>query len=472
MYIPESVALVLLVLFTISSFAGYYRLFEKAGHAGWQALIPFYNVYIHLQIIGKPKWWVAYMFIPIVNIFVLVGIYIEFLRSFGSERLWQHAVGTVFFFIYLPILAFDPKVKYLGPTSELPKLPKSTFREWGDAIVFAVIAATVIRWMFMEAFTIPTPSMEKSLLVGDFLFVSKFHYGTRTPKTPMQLPLTHQTVWGTESVPSYLPWIELPQFRLPGFTTVQRNDVVVFNWPTDFKYPLDLKTYYIKRCVAVPGDVLEVKERVVSVNGEDIPLPPDMQFKYYVQTDGRLIHERTWKRYDITDINRTADGKGYIIDTKPATAEQLKALDFVESVQIYEHRDINPEIFPDARKYPWNVDNFGPLEIPGEGWTIQMTEENVSKYGTTIVYYEGYEDAEVREGKLYIDGSEVNEYTFRQNYYFMMGDNRHNSLDSRFWGFVPEDHVLGKALFIWLSLDPDEGLLKKVRWSRLFNIIR
>jgi len=449
MYIPESVTIGLFILFTITAFVGYYRLFEKAGEAGWKALIPFYNVYVHLKIVGRPGWWVVYMFIPIVNIFVLVGIFIEFLRAFGSEKLVQQALGTVFFFAYLPYLGFNPAISYLGPTTSLPKRKKSAGREWGDAIVFAVIAATVIRWMYMEAFTIPTPSMEKSLLVGDFLFVSKFHYGTRTPKTPLQLPLTHQTVWGTESVPSYLPWIELPQFRLPGISHVKRNDVVVFNWPTEFKYPVDLKTYYIKRCVGLPGDQIEIKDMNVFINGEEQSMPVDVQFKYYIKTDGRVVHERTWKRYDITDISRTADGVGYLVDTRPETAEMLKSLDFIEDVQLFRHTEPNPEIFPDARIFPWTVDFYGPLQIPKEGWTIEINDENLTKYESVILYYEGLEDVKSVDGKLTIDGKEVSEYTFKQNYYFMMGDNRHNSLDSRFWGFVPEDHILGKALFMW-----------------------
>lgn len=359
-----------------------------------------------------------------------------------------------------------------GKKNESEKPPKSKAREWVDAVVFAVIAATIIRWLFLEAFTIPTPSMEKSLLVGDFLFVSKVHYGPRTPKTPLQLPLTHQKVWGTE-IPSYVDWIQLPQFRLPGITSIKRNDVVVFNYPPEFEHPIDLKTNYIKRCVAVPGDVLEVKDMQVYVNGEAEENPPRMQFKYYVATQER-INERVFKQFNISDYYRDPRGIGYQVFTTPENANELASLPFINSVQVVENNagSAEPRIFPDSRVYPWNADFYGPLEIPGEDMTIEINEDNLTKYGSVIRNYEGYDDVRIEEDKLFINGEQVSSYTFNQNYYFMMGDNRHNSEDSRFWGFVPEDHVVGKAFFIWLSLDPNESFLGKIRWNRFFNLIR
>ncbi len=350
------------------------------------------------------------------------------------------------------------------------KKKKSTAREWLDAIVFAVIAATIIRWLFLEAFTIPTPSMEKSLLVGDFLFVSKIHYGPRTPKTPLQVPLTHQKIWGT-NIPSYLKWIQLPQYRLPGLTSIKRNDVVVFNYPAEEEHPVDLKTNYIKRCVGLPGDVIRVDNTNVYVNGEQVENPPLMQLSYIVVTD-EIINERVWRKYDVTDVDWNS-GR-YFINATPEVAAELEQLPFIEEVtQIIESsEETNPRIFPDASKFPWNQDYFGPLEIPAEGWTIEVNEENLAKYGSTIVKFDQPEKAVIENGQLLIDGQAVSEYTFQQDYYFMMGDNRHNSLDSRFWGFVPYDHVVGKAFFIWLSLDPNESLFSKVRWSRLFDLIR
>ncbi len=350
---------------------------------------------------------------------------------------------------------------------EKPK--KGPVKEWLDAIVFAVVAATLIRWVFMEAFTIPTPSMEKSLLVGDFLFVSKISYGPRTPKTPLQIPLTHAKIWGTD-IPSYLDWIQLPQFRLPGLGEVERNDVVVFNYPPEFEHPIDLKTHYIKRCIGVPGDILEVRDTQVYINGEIGSNPEEMQFMYSLVTD-QIINDRIFEKYDVWEYRKSTDG--YIIHTTPAIAQSMEKLDFVLGLAKAKRpeRYVEPRIFPDVRFFPWNADFYGPMEIPGEGKTIQMDEETVAMYGSTITDYENHDDAKIQDGKLLIDGQEVSEYTFKQNYYFMMGDNRHNSEDSRFWGFVPEDHVVGEAAFIWLSLDANKSLFSKLRWRRFFNII-
>ncbi|MGL1888052.1 MAG: signal peptidase I [Reichenbachiella sp.] len=349
------------------------------------------------------------------------------------------------------------------------KKKKGPVKEWVDAIVFAVIAATLIRWAFMEAYTIPTPSMENSLLVGDFLFVSKINYGPRTPKTPLQVPLTHAKLWGPLSgISSYSDAIQLPQFRLPGFGDVERNDVVVFNYPPEFENPTDLKTHYIKRCVAVGGDTIEVKDSQVYINGELGDNPENMQFGYQVATN-KNINERIFKKNGVWD--RTPINGGYFMQAKPADAEKFKSLNFVNEVVKFTRPEgyVNTRIFPDASKFPWNADFFGPLVIPAEGMTIQLDEDMVATYGSTIRDYEGLEDVKVQEYKLVIDGKVASEYTFTQNYYFMMGDNRHNSEDSRFWGFVPADHVVGEASFIWMSIDPNEGFFSKIRWSRLFS---
>ena len=354
------------------------------------------------------------------------------------------------------------------PTGQQPQ-QKSKTREWVDAIVFAVVAATIIRWLFLEAFTIPTPSMEKSLLVGDFLFVSKMHYGARTPKTPLQVPLTHQTIWGTD-IPSYVDWIQLPQYRLPGFSEVKRNDVVVFNYPVEFQYPTDLKTNYIKRCIGIPGDVVEVRDRQVFVNDQPMDTPEGVQYRYFVATD-EVINDRVFEKFEVWEYNLTQGG--YIVLATPEIADEFAKLPFVDAVHsaAYSEDQVNPRIYPDASILPWNADFFGPLEVPAEGMTVTLNEENIAKYERVITHYEGYENVEKRDGQLYVEGEAIDEYTFKQDYYFMMGDNRHNSEDSRFWGFVPEDHIVGKAFFIWLSIDPQGGLLDKIRWSRLLNII-
>ncbi len=351
------------------------------------------------------------------------------------------------------------------------KKVKSPAREWFDAIVFAVIAATIIRWLLLEAFTIPTPSMEKSLLVGDFLFVSKIHYGPRTPKTPLQIPLTHQKIWGT-NIPSYVDWIQLPQYRLPGFTDVDHNDVVVFNYPPELEYPVDLKTNYIKRCLGLPGDSLKVVDTQVYINGVAAKNPEKMEFRHNVITK-QDIKDRIFKKYDITDYERT--NVGYIIHTTPATAKEFEKLPFVDKVEILKMGpdQVNPRVYPkNPSLFPWNEDFYGPVWIPAKGATIELNEKNVALYGPVIQNYEYNKDVKIEDGRITIDGKEISQYTFKQDYYFMMGDNRHNSEDSRFWGFVPDDHIVGKAFFIWLSLDKDEPFLKKVRWRRFFNLIR
>ncbi len=350
------------------------------------------------------------------------------------------------------------------------KKEKSVVREWADAIVFAVIAATIIRWLFLEAFTIPTPSMEKSLLVGDFLFVSKIHYGPRTPKTPLQVPLTHQKIWWTD-LPSYVDWIQLPQFRLPGFTSIKQNDVVVFNYPPEHKYPVDLKTNYIKRCVGLPGDSLKVEDTQVYINGKALDNPEKMEFRHNIITN-QDIKDRVFKNFDITDYERT--NYGYIAQTTVKTASEFEKLPFVEKVEVYKMgpKQLNPRVYPqNVEFFPWNEDYYGAIWIPAKGAKIELNEKTIALYRDVITNYEHNKEVKIEDGQVIINGETVTEYTFKQNYYFMMGDNRHNSEDSRFWGFVPEDHVVGKAFFIWLSLDQYETFFKKIRWGRFFNLI-
>lgn len=348
---------------------------------------------------------------------------------------------------------------------------KSKSREWVDAIVFAVIAATLIRWLLLEAFTIPTPSMERSLLVGDFLFVSKIHYGPKTPKTPLQIPLTHNHIWGMPNVPSYLDWIQLPQYRLPGFTDVKQNDVVVFNYPEELQHPSDLRTHYIKRCVGLPGDTIRIVDSQVYINGKAIENPEGMQFNYYISTKN-VINDRVFKEHKIREHGYIPN-IGYSVMTTPETAELLKTLSFVDDVQLAQadKTQAEPRIFPDGSKFPWNRDFYGPLYIPKEGETIEVNDETLTKYGDIIRYYDGNEEVVIEDGKLSVDGVDLQQYTFNQDYFFMMGDNRHNSLDSRYWGFVPEDHIVGKAFFIWLSIDPEGGFTDKIRWSRFLQMI-
>jgi signal peptidase I len=364
-----------------------------------------------------------------------------------------------------------------------PAQPKSIGREWFNSIVFAVIAATLIRWTTVEAFVVPTPSMENSVLVGDYLFVSKFHYGTRTPKTILQLPLTHQKIWGTE-IPSYLPWIQLPTYRLPGISKVKRKDVVVFHVPPislndGIDYPIDLKTYYVKRCVGLPGDRLEIKSRQVFVNGEPLPDPENMRFSYLAtskdELTDRVLAKLDLDKNDYIFLGRSSDDKAvYKFRLTKKQVEKVKSFPVILSLEddYTTHDGPAPDIFPASRASSWNGDNYGVLVIPAKGMKIPVNDSTLAIYGETIRLYEGHDVVKIENNKLMVNGNAVTEYTFRQDYFFMMGDNRHDSLDSRYWGFVPEDHIVGKALFIWLSVDAEADLLHKIRWNRLFNLIR
>lgn len=352
-----------------------------------------------------------------------------------------------------------------------PGQRKSVVREWVDAIIFAVIAATIIRTFFIEAYTIPTPSMEKSLLVGDFLFVSKVSYGARIPMTPLSFPFAHHTL-PLVGGKSYLEWIKIGYHRLPGFGKVNRGDCVVFNWPAEnLGRPVDKKENYIKRCIGLPGDTIELKDRDVFINGNLLPLPTNSQTSYHVQTDGSGFSEQAIDKFGLRGGERLSPSEFNFYLTRSA-AENLKSLGNVQKVEpnMVPPRIYQDFIFPFNSKYGWNVDNFGPLWIPRKGETIKIDTGNIDFYRKVIGEYEGNK-LEERNDKIYVNGSEITQYTFKMNYYFMMGDNRHNSADSRFWGFVPEDHVVGKAVFIWMSWDTNGSFLNKIRWGRLFHLI-
>jgi signal peptidase I len=474
----------LLALILIPSYVGLWKLYEKAGRQGWEAIIPVYGFLVMLKMVNRPWWWIFYVAIPLIGWFIGIGVFREFLKSYGKTSFVDLMLGLLFPFIYLPYLGFKKDVVYVGAPSHdgSPQgKGQDTVQEWSEAIGFAVIAATLIRWLIMEAYTIPTPSMENSLLVGDFLFVSKFHYGTRTPKTPLQVPLTHQKIWFTP-FPSYTDAIQLPQYRLPGISHVKREDVVVFNVPPKrlnegVDYPVDLKTNYIKRCVGIPGDVLEIKDRQVYANGTPLKNPPRMRFSYRVITK-ELINEKNMERLglDSDDLGYVTQPEQnrveYMLHLDSAKVNELKQVPYITSVELFPSQTgRDPDIFSHSAYAPWNRDNFGPLTIPKEGMTISVNDSTLAFYGETILLYDHNEDAKIEAGKLIINGAEQTSYTFKQNYYFMMGDNRHDSLDSRFWGFVPEDHIVGKAFFIWLSLDKNAGVFSKVRWSRFFDLI-
>ncbi|HEY4195979.1 MAG TPA: signal peptidase I [Mucilaginibacter sp.] len=469
-------AIIILVILPV---IGLYKLFEKAAEPGWKAIIPIYNWYVMIRLSGKPAWWIILMLIPGLNILFGIGIMVDFLKSYGKFSLREQAAGVLLEFIYLPKWGFDQETKYLGPsTSEdfkekyAKSLKKSSAREWTEAIIFAVVAATLIRTFFIEAYVIPTGSMESTLLVGDYLFVSKVNYGPRIPETPISFPFAQNTMplIGTKS---YSDLIELPYFRLPGFSDVKKGDVVVFNYPlqadSPFYRPVDKQDNYIKRCQAAPGDTLTIVNAQVYINGKAMPNPPHGEPSYIVQTDGNPINPQILTDLHIFQIGQSSNTEFQMLMTRQSAAT-LKGYSNIKSVtEYFEPKGVfNPEEFPHDPHLKWNVDNYGPIIIPKAGWTVTLDSLTFPVYRRVIRVYEKNK-LELDGNDFVINGKKTRTYTFKQNYYWMMGDNRHNSEDSRFWGFVPEDHIVGKALFIWMSTDSTANFLNSIRWSRLFK---
>jgi signal peptidase I len=388
------------------------------------------------------------------------------------------------FGLYIAYISYTQKLHYTSDRST------ETLNKTADTIsslLFAIVVATFVHTYFIQPFTIPTSSLEKTLLVGDFLFVSKVNYGARTPMTTVALPMVHDTIPLTKKK-SYLTWPELPYFRLPGFQKVERNDIVVFNWPIDTVYkfrdqsglrvdkPIDKKSNYVKRCVGVPGDQFEIKDGIVFVNGKELILPERArpQFSYKVALDGKtpIDFEYLLQDMDITDGAGFMDAEKrdtlFIAALTAANAERLQQIPGITGVQKIISKEVESGIFPHINK--WNRDNFGPIYIPQQGKTVALNLETLPFYKAIITDYEK-NDLKVTGSEIRINGKIATSYTFQQNYYWMMGDNRHNSEDSRYWGYVPENHIVGKPTFIWMSYDTNAKGLKKIRWERLFTTV-
>lgn len=379
-----------------------------------------------------------------------------------------------------------------------PKKKKSKTREWTDAIIFAVVAATVIRVFFIEAYTIPTGSMERSLLVGDFLFVSKVNYGARIPMTPVAFPFAHHTmpVTGTKA---YWDGVQWKYRRLPGLQDIKRNDVVVFNFPegdtvaledqngnyyqmllsgatpsqlkanyTIVSRPVDKRENYIKRCIAIAGDTISMVDGLAIVNSKKTPLVGTGGFSYLVEFKTADVNLKlfTDEGFKVTQVSQSA----YEFAGTPEMIERLKKSEYVKSVQeILATKDsYDQSIFPHDPNRRWNVDNFGPIIVPKKGWTVTLDSNTMPMYERSIRVYEGNTLEKVGSDWI-LNGKKATTYTFKMNYYWMMGDNRHQSADSRYWGFVPEDHIVGKALFIWMSFDGEGSFFNKIRWNRIFK---
>ena len=400
------------------------------------------------------------------------------------------------------------KVKWLFWKKEYKEGEKrNALLDWLDAIIFAVVVVTFINTFFFQAFKIPSSSMESTLYTGDHLFVSKLTYGPKMPQTPLTIPFTHNIIGRNES---YSTLIQNDYKRLKGFRNVEEGDCVVFGFPhgdtvfvrepaadyhtiirtygRDYAYkmygdvkvrPSDKKDHYVKRCVAVAGDSLEIKDGQVYVNSKPQTVWPGVQNSYQVVTTGQRINSVNLEKLGINLSETWFDQQLPGYPALPLTAEMLDAVKaFPNVVSVTQNIDVWPADYPDSEKtifpfspdYRWTRDNFGPLWIPEKGTTVELTMENLPLYQRIITSYEG-NTLDVKEGKIYINGEETHSYTFAQDYYFMMGDNRHNSLDSRYWGFVPEDHIVGKPALIWLSIDGNKKFPKNIRWRRFFKFV-
>ena len=515
-------------------FVKLWKLFKKAGDAPYLAAVPIYNSVILLRIIGRPSWWVILLYFPIINLLMLPVVWVETARKFGKDSLTDSFLAWATLGLYGFYLNYAGDVTY---NPEQSVASKTKFGQFVGSTVYAVVIATVVHTYFMQPYIIPTGSLEKTLLVGDFLLVSKFHYGARAPQTVVSFPMVHDTI-PLVRTRSYLKKPQLPYMRLPGLQQIKRNDIVVFSWPADtvrqfFKKeagvvkPIDKKSNYVKRCVAIPGDTLTIEDGIIHINGKDSNMPerakPIFGFKAYNAkgiSARRLInagYDDLTRKFLISNISQPildalrpylmmianpepsnyqvlTGSKGlplnivkqYRIQAKELLetqknlfltlkeAEELPNVLKLDSLKrnINTTRTYNDAYFPNNVRYNWNEDQFGPIIMPQKGVTVQLNSKNVALYKKIISDYE-LNDLKVSGDNIKINGATADTYTFKQNYYWMMGDNRHRSEDSRYWGFVPEDHIVGKPVFIWMSIDGfTDGLRNwKVRWDRVFTTV-
>jgi len=515
-------------------FAGTWKLYLRANRKAWEAAIPIYNAVILMKIINRPKWWVILLFIPVINQLMFPIVWIETARSFGFNKRKDTALVLLTLGFYLFFINYATNSTYKLNRS---LKPRTALGEWVSSIAFAIIAATLVHTYVMQPYTIPTSSLEKTLLVGDYLFVSKFHYGARVPTTTIATPMLHDSIptaiVSEKNTKSYLNKPLLPYLRIPGFQKIKRNDIVVFNWPvdtlvhwmdpskgTDFK-PLDKKTNYVKRCVGIAGDTLEVRDGYVYINGKQNILPDRAKLQFYnkVYSEKGLSTQKLLRytdkeferkfiinftsqnqiekvmRYAVNNPKKIKDNEfiittsdegvpqwiinGYRLDIKEISTKIRKA-NITDEIAAKLRKDsevdsvvkvINPRgnkgnnMFPQATNLSWNTDNYGPIYIPKKGTTVPLNMNSIPFYERIIDDYENNQ-LEVIGEHIFINGKKTTSYTFKQDYYWMMGDNRQNSLDARSWGYVPFDHVVGKPVLIWFSIN--EG---KIRWERLFTTV-
>ena len=494
-----------------------WKFYVAADRKAWEAFIPIYNTYVLVKIAHRPTYWVLLYCIPVVGVVMGIIMIYELLHVFKFRKTWQTAAVMATFGLYLGYLNYQERLKFWGRDDDYIK---KNLGEGVNSIFFAVVVATVIRSTTFEAYTIPTSSMEKSLMVGDFLFVSKMHYGVRIPMTPISVPLIHNKIPFTD-LNSYSEWPQIPYLRLPSFSPVKSGDPVVFNWPADPHHTsIDKKENYVKRCIGTPGDSLEIVNRMVFINNDMFEFPDRSypKYLYYFKTDGRgfdkkwlkenldvnyLTEQEESKYPDDQDVNnrifdwieRPSDEfivslqerhyetvlnlenvlNGWPIEQARAETPLdntfprglIKTQGFLASNPVFP----NPDTGHGQRINSDTWDNLGPIYIPKKGVTVSLNETNIYSYHKVISEYEGHDLRVSKDGIVKIDGNVATEYTFEKDYYWMMGDNRHNSADSRDWGYVPEDHIVGKPVFIWMSYDKHGEGLKKIRADRVFTTV-
>ena len=522
------------LIIQVLHFLGTWKLYVKAGRKAWEAAIPIYNGIVLMQIINRPKWWILLLFIPVINLLMFPIIWIETVRTFGFYKKLDSLLAIVTLGFYIFYINYATDTKYNAGRS---LKPRSEFGEWVSSITFAIIAATIVHTYFMQPFTIPTSSLEKSLLVGDYLFVSKFHYGARVPSTAVALPMVHDSIPFTKSA-SYFKKPQLPYTRLPGLQNIKNNDIVCFNWPADtlatmwgdtsgkFTYkPVDKKTNYVKRSVGIAGDSLELRNGYVYINGKKNELPDRAKIQFYYTYEAKtpidannyprflIKKERTgvysilseyWNNAKVQEaIKKNGNLSKMSSDSlytevaggiNPDFARRLKMESVANKININLTEDeairlrkltqtvavtklnfdADNAIFPHIASNKWSQDNFGPIYIPKAGATVKIDAASLPYYKQIIKNYENNDLAVVGDA-IFINGEKADSYTFKQDYYWLMGDNRHNSLDARYWGYVPFDHVLGKPVMIWWSWDANAASfgekIKSIRWDRMFTTV-
>ena len=515
-------------------FMGTWKLYKAAGYKSWQAAVPVYNAVILMKIIKRPGWWVVLLFIPTINLILFGVIWVETMRSFGKNTIKDTALVLLTLGLYIYVINYSDKLTHIADRS---LRPRTGFGETLSSILWAVILATIVHNYFIQPYIIPTGSLEKSLLIGDFLFVSKFHYGARAPMTAISAPMVHDTIPGLK-IRSYLKYPQYPYLRLPRLQKIRRNDIVVFSWPADtvrqffvrekrVDKPIDKKSNYVKRCVGVPGDTLEIIDGFVHTNGIKNVLPERARVQYTFHAYAKKgVSSRKLLSQGFEDFNRTYKIDNitensyqkiipHIIGRMGNTIENFKVITpskglpaniiFEEGLRVSEILELKKEMsltleeasilrkisgidsvnqsinmikvsnetfFPNKITFNWNEDNFGPIVIPKKGMKVELNRKNISLYKKIISEYEGNK-LEINPSQIKVNNINVEQYTFKKDYYWMMGDNRHKSEDSRFWGFVPDDHIVGKPIFIWFSIKGINDGLKnwKIRWDRVFTTV-